>query len=112
MPLPRREQDDLARLLVRTPMSKLIEANKILTNRLDFLAAFREMVFDPATSKLVKERKELHSILEKELWVFGDEYTLLTSDRGLDEVLARHLATLRPEPSPQEKKPEHGRATL
>jgi hypothetical protein len=99
MPLPRREQDDLARLLVRTPMSKLIEANKILTNRLDFLAAFREMVFDPATSKLVKERKELHKILEKELWVFGDEYTLLTSDRGLDEVLARHLATLRPEPS-------------
>jgi len=98
MPLPRREQDALARLLVRTPMSKLIEANTILTNRLDFLAAFREMVFDPETSKLVRERKELHKILEKELWVFGDEYTLLTSDRGLDEVLARHLAVLRPEP--------------
>jgi len=99
MQLPKREQDDLKRLLVRTPMSKLIEANTILTNRLDFLAAFREMVFDSATSRLVKERKELHKILEKELWVFGDEYTLLTSDRGLDEVLARHLATLRPEQS-------------
>lgn len=97
MPLPKREQDDLARLLVRTPMSKLIEANRILTNRLDFLAAFREMVFDPTTSKLTRERKELHRILEKELWVFGDEYTLLTSDRSLDEVLSRHLATLRPE---------------
>ncbi|HET8657667.1 MAG TPA: ATP-binding protein [Micromonosporaceae bacterium] len=97
MPLPRREQEDLARLLVRTPISKLIEANTMLTNRLDFLAILRDMVFDPVTSSLVKERKELHKILEKELWVFGDEYLLLTSDRGLDEVLARHLATLRPD---------------
>jgi hypothetical protein len=104
MPLPKREQDALARLLLRTPMSKLIEANTVLTNRLDFLAAFREMMFDPEISKLVKERKELHKILEKELWVFGDEYTLLTSDRGLDEVLARHLATLRPEHSGRGKK--------
>ena len=98
MPLPKREQDDLARLLVRTPMSKLIEANTILASRLDFLAAFREMAFDPATSRFVKERKELHKILEKELWVFGDEYTLLASDRSLDEVLERHIAILRPEP--------------
>ena len=97
MPLPKREQDDLARLLVRTPMSKLIEANTILASRLDFLAAFREMAFDPATSRFVKERKELHKILEKELWVFGDEYTLLASDRSLDEVLDRHIAILRPE---------------
>jgi hypothetical protein len=96
MPLPRREQDDLARLLVRTPMSKLIEANTILASRLDFLAAFREMAFGTATSKFVKERKELHKILERELWVFGDEYTLLASDRSLDEVLARHIAVLRP----------------
>jgi hypothetical protein len=103
MPLPRREQDDLARLLDRTPMSKLIAANTILASRLDFLAAFREMAFDPATSKFVRERKELHKILEKELWVFGDEYTLLASDRGLDEVLDRHLAALRPETAPRRK---------
>jgi hypothetical protein len=104
MHLPKREQDDLGRLLVRTPMSKLIEANTMVTNRLDFLAALREMVFDSTTSKLVKERKELHKILEKELWVFGDEYVLLTSDRGLDEVLARHLALLRPEHSRKRRK--------
>ena len=97
MPLPKGEQQDLARLLRRTSMSKLIEANTALTNRLDFLAALRQMVFDPSTANLVKERKELHKILEKELWVFGDEYTMLTSDKGLDEVLQRHLATLRPE---------------
>lgn len=95
MPLPKGEQQDLARLLKRTSMSKLIEANTAVTNRLDFLAVLRQMVFDPATSELVKERKELHKILAKELWVFGDEYTMLASDKGLDEVLQRHLAILR-----------------
>lgn len=96
MPLPKKEIDDLDRLLKRTSMSKLIEANTILTNRLDFLAALRQMVLQPKVAKLVKERKELHRILEKELWVFGDEYLLLASDKGLDEVLERHLAILRP----------------
>jgi hypothetical protein len=97
MPLPKGEQQDLARLLKRTSMSKLIEANTAVTNRLDFLAALRQMVFDPSTADLVKERKELHKILTKELWIFGDEYTMLASDKGLDEVLQRHLAVLRPE---------------
>lgn len=104
MPLPRGEQQDLVRLLKRTTMSKLIAANTLLMNRLDFLAALRQMVFDPATVGLVKERKELHKILEKELWVFGDEYTMLASDKGLDEVLARHLAVLRPELARQRRR--------
>lgn len=103
MPLPKREQEELARLLVRTPLSKIIEANTILTNRLDFLAVLREMVFDTETSRRVKERKELHKILEKELWIFGDEYALLASDKGLDEVLARHLSILWPERSGKRK---------
>ena len=72
MPLPKGEQQDLARLLKRTSMSKLIEANTAVTSRLDFLALLRQMAFDPATADLVKERKELHKILAKELWVFGD----------------------------------------
>lgn len=95
MPLPKRDLRDLARLLKRTSMSRLIAANTTLANRIDFLTALRQMVFDPKTANLVKERKELHKILEKELWVFGDEYTLLASDKGLDEVLDRHLAVLR-----------------
>lgn len=96
MPLTKREQEDLARLLDRTSMSQLIEANKKLTSRLDFIAALRSMVFDPQGRKLTKERKELHKILARETWLFGDEYDLLTSDKGLTEVLVRHINALRP----------------
>ncbi|OBA64944.1 hypothetical protein A5647_24790 [Mycobacterium sp. 1100029.7] len=97
MPLPKREHENLARLLERTSLSKLIEANTTIATRLDFLTALREMVFETETKRLVRERSELHKILEKELWVFGEDYTMLTSDKGLDEVLARHIEVLRPD---------------
>ncbi|SHV16190.1 ATP-binding protein [Mycobacteroides abscessus] len=105
MPLTKREQDDLSRLLDRTSMSKLIQANTQITNRLDFLAALRAMVFDPKGRHQTKERKELHRILENEIWVFGDEYSLMTSDKGLTEALDRHIAVLRPSQRPRKTTP-------
>ncbi len=42
----------------------------------------------------MKEHGELHSILEKECWVFGEEYGLHASDRSLDEVLRQHCRLL------------------
>lgn len=92
--LSKQNRDDFARLLDRTPLSTLIEATTQVTNRLDFLAALKLMVFDPDHNKLVKERKELHRILESETWVFGEQFDLLVSDRSLDAVLARHLKEL------------------
>ena len=94
--LPRSQHEDFRRLLDRTTLSKLIAANTVIANRLDFLAALREMAFDPVAKKRVKERSELHKILEREIWVFGDDYGLLLSDKGLDQVLDRHIEKLRP----------------
>jgi hypothetical protein len=63
------------------------------------------MVFDPETSRTVKERSELHKILEQETWVFGDAYALMASDRSLDTVLCRHLKELGRNPVPQQLNP-------
>jgi hypothetical protein len=95
--LPRSKHEELRRLLDRTTLSRLIAANTLITGRLDFLAALRKMVFDPDARKHVKERKELHKILEQETWVFGEDYGLMVSDKGLEEVLHRHLGHLRPD---------------
>lgn len=92
--LTKRDQEDLGRLLNRTSLSNLIKASTHVSNRLDFLAALRLMVFEPEVSKKVKERRELHKILERETWVFGEQFSLLVSDRSLDEVLVRHEKSL------------------
>ncbi|MCW2671812.1 MAG: hypothetical protein JWP14_401 [Frankiales bacterium] len=92
--LTKRDQEDLARLLNRTSLSNLIKASTHVANRLDFLGALRLMVFEPEISKKVRERSELHRILERETWVFGEQYALLVSDQSLDAVLARHEQVL------------------
>ncbi|WP_435611573.1 ATP-binding protein [Streptomyces sp. bgisy159] len=92
--LSRQEQEELARLLDRTPLTALVRASAAATNRLDFLAALEHLVFESESRKRVKEHGELHRILEKECWVFGEEYGLHVSDRSLDEVLRQHCRLL------------------
>jgi hypothetical protein len=93
--LPKREQEDLERLLSRTSLAAVVRAAAHVTDRLDFLRALRDMVFDPEIKKRVKERAELHRILARELWIFGEEFQLfLANDQSLDTVLKRHLALL------------------
>ncbi|MFD6886266.1 ATP-binding protein [Streptomyces sp. NPDC059957] len=89
------DKSELDRLLNRTSLSSIIKASSSVADRLDFLAALSHMVFDPEAKKLVKERTELHKILENETWVFGEHYQLLVSDRSLNQVLDRHLAVMQ-----------------
>jgi hypothetical protein len=93
--LNRHEREELDRLLNRTSLSAIIRTSTAVTNRLDFLKALELMVFDPELNRRVRERPELHRILESETWVFGEEYALLASDQSLSAVLRKHLEVLR-----------------
>lgn len=92
--LPKSEQDELKQLLKRTTLSAIVKATASVTARLEFLAALRILVFDPTARKNVKERRELHRMLQRQPWVFGDEYDPMVSDQSLDTVLVRHLKAL------------------
>lgn len=92
--LPAEERAALDRLLKRTSLSRLISATTNVTNRLEFLRALELMVFDPEANQVVKEREHLHKILESELWVFGEQYNQMLSERGLTAALGRHLELL------------------
>lgn len=92
--LPPEERAELDRLLKRTSLSRLISATTSVTNRLEFLRALELMVFDPETNGLIKEREHLHKILESELWVFGEQYNQMLSERGLTATLDRHMEVL------------------
>jgi len=103
--LTKADREDLKRLLDRTSLASLIRASTEVTNRLDFLAALKLMVFEPEVSGKVKERAELHRILEREQWVFGERYHLMISDQSLDAVLKRHLQAHGLDPAMMELEP-------
>src|ERR1035437_10213933 len=81
----------LVRLLGSTSLSNIVKAAKVINARQHFLNALDHLIYDPVDAKLVGERRHLHPMLEHELWVFGEEYNLMSSERGLTELLRNHL---------------------
>jgi hypothetical protein len=61
----------------------------MIGDRLAFLDALSAMLFDTELKKHFKERKQLHRLLEKNTWIFGEEFHLTVSDRDLTEVLRK-----------------------
>ncbi len=94
--MPKERQSELADLLQYTTLSAIIEASKMVADRLQFLAGLHELLFKPELKQTLKERTQLHRMLEGETWIFGEEYLLTSSDENLNTVLRKHLDKLRP----------------
>ncbi|MBK1711971.1 ATP-binding protein [Rubrivivax gelatinosus] len=94
--MPKERQTELADLLQYTTLSAIIEASKMVTDRLQFLAGLHELLFQPDLKQSLKERTQLHRMLEGETWIFGEEYLLTNSDENLNTVLRKQLEKLRP----------------
>lgn len=92
--LPLELQSDLAELIKRTPLARIIKASKVVADRLDFLAGLEQLVFDEPSRSTLLERRQLHRILEQETWIFGEEFNLSGSELTLTNVLRKHLASL------------------
>lgn len=93
--LKKEEQETLSELLEVTSLSNIISSAKIVANRLDFLVALENLIFDKETKKKLLERDQLHKILENEAWIFHEEFALSGSEKTLEEVLELHLGKLR-----------------
>lgn len=85
------DRDTLTRLLSETTLSAIIRSANLVTTRHKFLAGLEHLLFDPRDSGDIGERDHLHKILEHELWVFGEGYHLMSSERSLTELLRNHL---------------------
>ncbi len=95
--LPKRKQKELAVLLDETDLSAIISAATMIADRLKFLHGLRIILFDHEAKGRLKERSQLHKILETNTWIFGEEFNLWASDRELTTVLKAHKEKLDPE---------------
>jgi hypothetical protein len=95
--LPKRKQKELAQLLDETDLSGIISAATLIADRLKFLHGLGVILFDYETKNRLKERTQLHKILESNTWIFGEEFHLWASDRELTTVLKAHKEKLDPD---------------
>ena len=96
--LPKEKQEEFAELLERTSLAAIINASKMVADRLDFLRGLELLVFDAQSKHQLLERKQLHKILNDHTWIFGEEFNLTLSDKSLNDVLEKHLEKLGREP--------------
>ena len=82
--------EDFAVLLRRTPLSAVIATTKIITDRLGLLDDLESLLFRSEARSRLRERNQLHKILEGHTWLFGENLSLTVSNRGLTEVLRKH----------------------
>lgn len=84
------KQFELAELLREASLTSIINASKIVSDRLKSILGLENLIFDPVSKRNFKERSQLHKIIEKNIWLFGDEYSLALSDKSLTKVLIKH----------------------
>ena len=92
--LNKEAQDDLADLLEFTPLTNIIKSAKTIANRLDFLTGLKKLLFEKDCKRALLERDQLHKILEKEAWIFDENFVLAVSEASLNKVLETHLGLL------------------
>jgi len=92
--LPKRKQEELANLLRDVSLSSIINAAKIVSDRLKFLSGLEAILFDAEPKKRLKERSQLHRIIAQNCWLFGEEFNLSVDDQSLTEVLRKHRKLL------------------
>lgn len=76
-------------LLRITDMDDVVEFSSSVATRTSFLNFLYDLCYGDV-SKWLKERSQLHKIVEKQLWIFGEEYTdntKLWSDKSIEHNL-------------------------
>jgi len=92
--LPKERQDDLAELLQKTSLLALISSARLVANRLDFIRGLEILLFDKDCKQQLLERDQLHFVLAKETWIFGENFHLTNNEETLNEVLEKYLSKL------------------
>jgi hypothetical protein len=83
------DMEKFRRVLERTTLDSIIKLSSEVTSRLEFLDILHQLVYgQPA--KHLKERSQLHRILEPHCWIFGPQFHLATSDQSFREIIRRH----------------------
>ncbi|NCT90391.1 hypothetical protein GXB85_05420 [Cellulomonas sp. APG4] len=93
--LSEQQLEDFEALREHTSLSNMLQANTIVADRLDFLNLLETIIHEHEPKHRTLERS-LHRLLEAEPWVFGNEWSVATSDQRLTAALIEHMKHLDP----------------
>ena len=92
--LPAKSREELSELLQDITLTGIINASKLVADRLKFITGLEFILFDDQGKKNLKERSQLHRILAENSWFFGPEFSVSVDDQSLTAVLKKHREIL------------------
>jgi hypothetical protein len=93
--IPVAERQRIVSVIEQTSLDKIFRGVKLVQDRLAVLTGLEELLNNPALKKQFTERKQLHEIVSRNVWIFGDAFSLTASDETLSTSVRRHVAMLK-----------------
>ncbi|MDO1584674.1 ATP-binding protein [Rhizobium oryzicola] len=89
------KKKQFANLLDDTKLSDIIDTVSLIRSRIRIAKGLRSLVCSDESRPTVKERQHIHQIVERNAWIFGDEFMLGISESTLTNALREHLRRLK-----------------
>lgn len=94
--LDENDKRELLELLKVTKLSNIVRTSKLIEERFNFINQLKEVLFNPILK--ANERDHLQKILDRHFWIFGEEYSLVTTTEAkFEKALSSHIYLLRGE---------------
>jgi len=89
------EHKELSMILEKTSFQSIIRKYKTVVHYLSFLKFLEQITYENTIVKHLKERVGLQKIIRDELWIFGDEYSLIGDDDSIKTVIKEQIIGVR-----------------
>lgn len=87
--LTEEERLELSKTLKRTKISSIVELVNLLEGRFTVINVLKQMVFE--LEKFTNERDHIQKAIEKNYWLFGEQYHLVSADKNFEIALNNYL---------------------
>ena len=95
------EREALVSSLKKTNLSQITKIVNMLSKRFETIQILKSLVFD--IEKFATEREHLQIVIEKNYWLFGEQYHLVSADDNFEIALNNYLCFFDDGEKPQEK---------
>lgn len=86
--LTKEEREALVNILDKTKLNNIISMIKMLKDRQIVVNSLKKIIFELAD--YTNERDHIQKIMEKNYWLFGEEYNLITADKTFQRSLEEY----------------------
>lgn len=93
--LNKNDISDLNIILEKTSFQSIIRKYKTVMHYLSFLKFLEQITYEKEIKSHLKERLGLQKIIRDELWIFGDEYSLIGDDESIKTVIENEVLKIR-----------------